>query len=133
MGMDGADFNLLDQIAQSGGTNASFDASAGAAAFLAALQAIKGAALSCEMLVPQPQQGDLNPDAVEVKFTKGDGSTVSLSRVADASACVPGAWHYDNNQNPNQIILCPATCQEVQADPNGKIKVLLGCAVKPPS
>jgi hypothetical protein len=133
MGMGGADFNLLDDIAQSGGTTQSFDASAGANAFLAALQAIKGAALSCEMLVPVPSQGELDPNQVNVNFIKGDGSIVSLGRVNDAASCVPGAWYYDNNAAPTQIILCPDTCADVQADPNGKIKVLLGCASKPPS
>jgi hypothetical protein len=133
MGMGGADFNLLDAIAAAGGTTQSFDATAGAAAFLAALQAIKGAALSCEMLVPVPTQGELDPNQVNVNFIKGDGSIQTLGRVNDAASCVPGAWYYDNNTAPTQIILCPQTCSMVQADPNGKIKVLLGCSSKPPS
>lgn len=131
MGMSGANFSLLDQIAAAGGTNASYDASAGANSFLSALEAIRGAALSCELLVPTPTQGELDPNQVNVELTKGDGSKVSLGRVDDASKCVAGAWYYDDNTNPSKIILCPDTCTDVQADEDAAIKILLGCASKP--
>jgi hypothetical protein len=53
-----------------------------------------------------------------------------LPKKNDASACDPvsGGWYYDNNASPTKIILCPASCQMVQADQNGKVDILLGCA-----
>jgi hypothetical protein len=132
MGMQGADFGLLDQIAQAGGTTSSFDATGGAAAFIAALEAIRGTALNCEFQIPEPDGGTVNPDEVNVEFFPSEGGSQKLYKVADASACVPWGWYYDDPANPTTIILCDESCDQAKLDNNGRIEVLLGCQSLPP-
>jgi hypothetical protein len=132
VGMDGADFNLLDQIAAAGGTQQAFNVSSGGAqSFVAALKSIAGSALPCQIPMPTSQSGNVDPSKVNVLYTGQSGEQM-LGQVSDASQCVPNAWYYDDNANPTQIILCPETCQAVQAEASGKIQIVLGCESVPP-
>ncbi len=136
MGMDGADFNLMDGIAQSGGTGPSaFNVSTGgAAAFLAALQKIAGTLLACEYEMPVPDPGTtLDPSKVVVRYTDGNGVENDLGKFDSEAACgTSNGFYYDNPAAPTKIILCPATCDTAQADDKGKVDILLGCAVNTP-
>lgn len=135
MGMDGADFNLMDGIAQSGGTGpTAFNVSqGGSAAFLAALQAIAGTLLACEYEMPVPEGGTLDPDKVVVRFTDGSGVQTNLSKFDSEAACGSGeGFYYDIPSAPTKIILCPASCTKAQADDKGKVEILLGCALNIP-
>jgi Mg-chelatase subunit ChlD len=132
MGMQGADFGLMNQIAQAGGTTSAFDASSGAAAFIAALEAIRGTALNCEFGLPEPDGSKVDPELVNVEFFPTEGGSQKLFKVQDAAACVPLGWYYDDPVNPTKIILCDQTCDMAKADNNGRIEVLLGCKSEPP-
>jgi hypothetical protein len=86
--------------------------------------------LSCSLALPTPQQGMLDPTKVNVGIVAQNG-TVGLFKVADANACKQGGWYYDNDANPTQVILCPASCDEAQTlvgKGGGKIEVQFGCA-----
>jgi hypothetical protein len=52
-----------------------------------------------------------------------------------AAACdaVKGRWYYDVDPatgKPTKVILCPATCSKVQADPAGSVNVVQGCTTQ---
>jgi len=69
---------------------------------------------------------------VNVSFTPGGGSEQTIGKVDDEASCgAGGGWYYDNNADPQTIILCPASCDTVQLDDAGKIEVVLGCTTVP--
>jgi hypothetical protein len=133
VGLAGSNEAQLQQIAtQGGGTSIVIGTGDTQAELLAALQAIQGEQLACEILVPTPTQGTLDPAKVNVTYTPGSGAEQTIGKVADEASCgAGGGWYYDDNANPTTIILCPATCDGVQADDEGKIEVVLGCTTIP--
>lgn len=78
----------------------------------------KTAKLSCEMELPVPSMGTLDPTAVNVKI---NGKIVPQTKT-----CGDG-WHYDNEAMPTKVILCPKACEELNASVDRKIDVLFGC------
>lgn len=127
LGMSGADFNVLNAIAASGGTTGAYSVtSGGASAFLTTLKEIQGKAIGCEFAMPQTDAGLIDPVAVEVTFTPTGGAAQKLTRQTGGGTCGLG-WYYDNNTAPTKIVLCPSTCKLVQSDVGGKVDVNLGC------
>ncbi|EYF07301.1 hypothetical protein [Chondromyces apiculatus] len=93
---------------------------------------IQTAQLSCNVTIPTPSSGTIDPTKVNVAFSDGDTQTV-LNHVPNAAACGTGAsWYYDDPVNPTQVILCPQACDDAQLSigpgKTGKIEVLFGCA-----
>ncbi len=104
--------------------------------FLAALNAIRTTALTCEYGIPRPDGGQLAYDAVNVRFTAGSGQTSTIGYAGSAAACGPaGGWYYDadpfNGGAPTKIEICPATCTSFKADTKGKVDILFGCQTVP--
>ncbi len=101
--------------------------------FDAVAQAVIAAAkLSCELTIPPPSMGTLDPAKVNVAIQSG-GNQVYLPGVANAAACGPaGGWYYDNPVMPTKVTLCPASCDTAQASVGpgkpGHIEVLFGCS-----
>ncbi len=94
---------------------------------------IVGAAkLDCVWSIPTPSDGQpLDPNKVNVEFTNGSGQTTTIYKVNSAADCGPnGGWYYDDDQNPQNILVCPSTCQVIQGDPNGKISIKFGCVTQ---
>lgn len=92
-----------------------------------ALNAIRGKALGCELIVPAPPAGKtLDPKKVNVVYRPGDGgdSTI-LPYSADCSD--KSGWFYDDPQKPTRITLCADACKLAQDDPEGRLEVVLGC------
>ena len=123
----------LDAIALAGGTSKATIVSTNSAAqtlvdFQKALNAIRGASLSCEYQIPALPDG-ATIDQVNVVFTPSGGSPQTLAYDATCSSAQPG-WHYDNVTTPTKIILCKSTCDNVQKDAKGKIDLVFGCATK---
>lgn len=129
----GSSLNALNGIAAAGGTMQAFlvDANANAGqAFLDALNAIRGTALSCSYKIPVPTNGVPDYNAVNVQYKPGNGGApVIFPKVNDLQSCPQNgnAWYYDNNQAPTQIVMCPATCDLLKADAMGQIDIVLGC------
>jgi hypothetical protein len=69
----------------------------------------------------------LDLDRVNLNYTPGGGVTETLPRVADPAACPELGWTYDDPTAPTQLVLCPATCDLVRADPAGNVEVAFGC------
>ncbi|NUP06177.1 MAG: VWA domain-containing protein [Polyangiaceae bacterium] len=134
VGLAGSNEGQLQNIATAGGGAAFFVGNGNTEdELLAALQAIRGEQLACEITIPEPTEGDFNPDLVNVTFTPGGGGAEqTFGKVNDEASCgSSGGWYYDDNANPTMIILCPSTCEAVQGDGDGKIEVVLGCETIP--
>ena len=136
VGLAGSAEGLMNEIALRGGTGQAIFIGAGGNAeqdLLNALQAIQGNQLSCSFAMPQSANGEeIDPAKVNVTYTPGDGGAPNtVGQVANAAACAAaGGWYYDNPAAPTTITLCDATCQAVQADDQGKIQIVVGCATE---
>lgn len=88
--------------------------------------------LSCGWKIPPAPAGEtFDKSKVNVQFTAGDGQQTTFGKVGSAAECGPsGGWHYDNEQNPTMVLVCPETCKAIQADAQAKIDVQFGCATK---
>jgi hypothetical protein len=124
----------LNGIAQAGGTNQAFFVDANQNAtdeFLKAMNEIRGAALACSYLIPEPEMGDLDFGNVNVQYQpSGGGEPVIIPKVGSKAECPASgfAWFYDNNAEPKQIVMCDATCETIKMDTDGEVSILIGCA-----
>lgn len=126
-GLEGPNQDTLNAIAQAGGTGEGIFIGQGDVTndLLAAFNAIRGDIGSCNVQIPQ--EGDSDPNKVNVTLTLADGP-IDIARVMTEDDCADNAaWYYDDNNDPNQLLLCPATCEVVQADTNPSIEIVLGC------
>lgn len=122
-------------VQKTGGVRAKLcDASAAWGPFFDAVAqaVIETSKLSCELSIPEPQDGELDPAAVNVQLVSS-GVPTPLYKVSGAAACGPdGGWYYDDDASPTKVLLCPASCDAAQAavgpGKTGKIEVLFGCA-----
>lgn len=122
-------------VTKTGGVRAQLcDASAAWGPFFDAVaQAVlETSKLSCDLPIPKPESGELDPDAVNVQIVANDVPTV-LVKVPGPGSCGPsGGWYYDDDAAPTKVLLCPASCDQAQAavgpGKTGKIEVLFGCA-----
>jgi len=121
-------------VAKTGGVRAKLcDGSAAWGPFFDAVATavVKSAKLSCELPIPKPSSGTLDPSAVNVVLVTSAGKTL-IPKVAGATACGTGdGWYYDNDTAPTKVILCPGACAKadaaVSSTGGGKIEVLFGC------
>jgi hypothetical protein len=129
----GPSLSALNGIAAAGGTTQAFLVDTGGNVnqqFLAAMNAIRHAALGCVYQIPVPSGGG-TPDynTVNVVFTPSGGPSRTFPYVMSQANCPASGdgWYYDNPQHPTQIILCSATCTAVEADMMGEVDITLGC------
>jgi hypothetical protein len=97
-------------------------------------EVIGGAALSCEFEIPPPPDGmEFDPDEVNLEFDDGMGGTLPIGRVDSPADCpnVVDGWYYDDSTAPTMIVMCPQTCDKIQADEDGSIDIAFGCATIP--
>lgn len=134
VGLQGSLENTINAIAAAGGTTSGFFIGGAntEAELLAALLAIQGQQIACELAVPDEE--DVDPTKVNVTFTPDGGAEETILQVENAAACGPqGGWYYDDPANPAKITLCDATCDEIQGQ-SGELGLVLGCEtiVAPP-
>ncbi len=90
------------------------------------------ARLACELELPMPPGGmALDPGRVNVLLTVDDDSE-TFRKVENEAACGPlGGWYYDDDRNPTQVLLCPASCDLAQDSLReagaARIDVAFGC------
>jgi hypothetical protein len=126
----GSELTSLNRIAQAGSGRDAFlvDTSNPTLVqqqFRSALDVVRALSANCEMAMPAPPAGQtLDTRKVNV-LVSVSGAEASPSY---DTACAGEGWHYDNDQTPTKVILCPATCQKVQSDPAAKVDVLFGCS-----
>lgn len=121
----------LQQIAVAGGTERAFlidtgSPTATSAAFLAAIDEIRGAAISCSIDIPQAPDGRaFDKQRVRVTYTTGAASQSEL--VYDAGCAQPNSWRYDDPLSPKQLILCDASCETVRGDIAASLGIEFAC------
>lgn len=90
--------------------------------FLAAINQIREKVASCEFTLEKPQgAGALDPTKVNVLYTNGAGVEAPIPQNA------ANGWTYDNPTDPTKVILNGKSCTDVKADPDGKIRIVIGC------
>jgi hypothetical protein len=129
---------LMTDVARAGGTDRPYvldpDVNL-AGSFLEALNAIRGAALPCEFLIPPERKGAIDFGRVNVRWRSGAGDQI-LGYVDDAVRCTPdkGGWHYDADPRtggaPTRVVLCPSTCQAVKAAAAATVELRFGCRTR---
>jgi hypothetical protein len=125
----------LDQIAAAGGTTEAFIVDPNGdvtQAFLDALNEIRGSALACEYVVPQPEPPEqIDYGMVNVEHTPlGSPTANTIPYVGNEAGCDPvaGGWYYDVDPaqaDPTSILMCPATCQLLMG--GGDLVIRVGC------
>ncbi|WP_437602700.1 vWA domain-containing protein [Sorangium sp. So ce590] len=122
--------NLRD-IAVAGGTGEAFIIETGspdatATAFRAAIDQIRGAAVSCTVAIPPAPEGRaFDKQRVRVTYTSGAGQPKALAY--DQACASDEAWRYDDPANPAQIELCESVCNAMQSDPQAALAVDFTC------
>jgi hypothetical protein len=90
--------------------------------FTAAINAIRDSVSSCEFPLEKPAGvGELDPGKVNVIYTSGGGQETAL--LQDPA----NGWSYDNAGAPTKVLLNGTACTTMKADPNGKIRIVVGC------
>lgn len=121
----------LNDIAAAGGTEHAFLIDTGnpsqtTASFKAAIDAIRGATVSCTIAIPPAPSGrEFDEEKVRVTYKSGDGAPTALRYDQDCET--EGAWRYDSTDAPTQIVLCDSTCAAIQADPEAALAVDFTC------
>jgi hypothetical protein len=158
VGLKGADFDLLDEIAQSGGAvdcdtsdnRFACDVSSGPSQLSMALDKIRSVVttvkthvttttrveempVECEWTIPAPPPGQLFDRArVNVQLSAPSlSSAIAFGQVPSSSACAERGWYYDDPSAPTRLIACPQTCAALRATAQARVDVLLGCATAP--
>lgn len=154
VGLQGAQFDLLDALAQAGGAvdcdensqRFACDVSGGPDLLRDALQKIRNVVttvntrvetttrveevpVECEWTVPPapPGQG-FDRERVNVRLTApGLAAPVDFGKVDTAAACAERGWHYDDADAPTRLIACQQTCALLRATPMARVDILLGC------
>jgi hypothetical protein len=129
--------NILDAIAMAGGTGQAFIVNTQGnvqTEFRNALNQIRQAGLSCDLLVPQPEAGKtLDFGQVNVKFDDGTGAKTLGYVKAEENCDANGGWYYDVDPAagaPARILTCPTTCDAFQKTDMGSVKIELGCETR---
>ncbi|WP_437734779.1 vWA domain-containing protein [Sorangium sp. So ce1335] len=122
----------LHEIAEAGGTGEAFiidtgDPAQTTATFKAAIDQIRGTAISCSIEIPPAPDGrTFDKQKVNVTYTSGTSDTPT-TLVYDQDCAAESAWRYDNPASPTSIELCPSACSRVQADPAASLGVEFTC------
>jgi hypothetical protein len=156
VGMTGADFNLLNQVAMWGGSDCTpndpntyaCDVTPGSGmTLLQAFESIREFVTTleerveykteittkiseCEWGIPPVPEGEtFNKDMVNVVFSEPGVEDVSFGRVGGLESCVAGkgAWYYDDPENPTQVIACPDSCEYLKSVEGGVVNIQFGC------
>jgi von Willebrand factor type A domain len=120
----------LREIAEAGGTGQAYLIDTGNAAqtvadFKQTIDAIRSAAISCKLDVPPAPLGQtFDKKKVSVRYSKR-GMTTALGYDSECKAAA--AWHYDDPNQPKQIVLCPETCKTLQSDDSVELAVDFEC------
>jgi uncharacterized protein YegL len=88
--------------------------------FLAAINKIRDTVSSCELGLTF-NSGDVDLGKVNVEYTSGAGQSTQINQ--DPA----NGWTYDNPTAPTKVVLHGAACDTLKADPNGKVKIIVGC------
>jgi hypothetical protein len=85
---------------------------------------VAGAKVACDFAIPEPPPGEtLDLATVQVKYSSMGNPAGTFNQAADLAACDAQSFYVEGDR----IVLCPAVCELVQADPDAKIDIAYGC------
>jgi hypothetical protein len=85
---------------------------------------------SCNFKVPQSQGATWVDIAhTRVEYTATPGGTVLQLTAAKSADCADGDFYYNDPNSVTELLLCPAMCETVQANPTGKLNVTFECSI----
>jgi hypothetical protein len=130
----------LDKMAVAGGTQHAYivDSSKDVSQqLLTTLATIRGGTLQCELELPTAPAGEkLDFNFVNVQFTDSSQHDLLYVRTSDQCTKADLGWYYDVDpkagQTPTKILVCPHTCDTLQASRGASIEIKLGCATVAP-
>jgi hypothetical protein len=135
---------LFDKISLAGGTDASSLGIGANKSFTVAsgddvsltniLKAIQGGYVLCSYPLPPLNLFDSSNPKVEIINSDSTVAT-TMTKVVNAAGCSPVAppapyqYYYDDNNAPQKILLCPATCTQIRTSAfiNKAVKITLNC------
>jgi hypothetical protein len=124
LGLPGSDKALLDKIADKGGSQQSTTI-VDASTLTATLLKISEKAVACAIGIPKTEGQVVDIEKVNVAYGPKGLENHDVVKLANAQACGDG-WFYDDPSKPKKIVLCPKTCNAVQAD-GTQVVVKVGC------
>ncbi len=157
VGMEDEGFDLLEQIAQESLSDCYPDDSPDYSAcdiradanLLEALEAIRETVSvvvsrevtrevtqtkiqECEFGIPAPPEDEtFDREMVNVIFSERGEPDRTIGKVSSESDCerlTDGwGWYYDDNDEPEKIIVCPETCEKITSVEAGRIDIQFGC------
>lgn len=89
-------------------------------AFIAAINAVRASAATCEFKFSISKGAD--PNNVKVKITGADGKSHTIKKDPD------NGWSFDDPSHPTKVILNGAACAASNGTVSGRVDVVLGCA-----
>jgi len=140
VGMTGANYTVLETLAQAGGATPHTSHCAGGIspcsfydvadgnpeAFVDALQQIQRSVVGCRFGMPTTDSGLIEPNTMLVQWSStSQPAAARLQRVTSAADCGQG-WYADPT-TPGEFSLCPETCTTLQGQPLVRIDVAVGC------
>ncbi len=140
VGMTGANYTVLETLAQAGGAPPHETHCAGSIspcsfydvgdgnpeAFVDALQQIQRSVVGCRFGMPTTDSGLVDPNTMMVEWNSSSQTVDQLlPHVTSMSDCGKG-WYADPTK-PGEFSLCPETCNQLQAEPLVHVNVLAGC------
>ncbi|HEY5956686.1 MAG TPA: hypothetical protein VIV60_09045 [Polyangiaceae bacterium] len=140
IGMTGANYPVLETLAQAGGAAlhtahcagdispcSFYDVSDGTpSAFIDALQQIQRSVVGCRFGMPSTDGGLVDAKSMVVEWkANGRTSATRLVRQSNSGDCGEG-W-YPDADHPGQFALCPSTCSFLQAQALVSVNVLIDC------
>lgn len=96
---------------------------------------VQSSGLACQWAIPPAPIGSpFEVGKVNVQYaTAATGAAQTVLHIDSPGQCpAEGGWYYDSNTNPTQILVCPATCDVIKAEPSAKVDILFGCATLVP-
>jgi hypothetical protein len=123
----------LGQMAELGGTLASFNVTANdttTGAFLDALSMIRGEVLPCDYQLPEPASGSVSFTQLNVELSDASGTRVIPKVGTNADCANEDGWHYDvddTTETPTRVVLCPLTCGVAEQSTTERVDIVLGC------
>lgn len=120
----------LTVVAEAGATGRAYlidtgDPTKTTSAFKDTIDAIRSAAVSCKLEIPETPTGQsFDKQKVSVRYLSGASQT-ALRYDLDCKGAE--TWHYDDPAAPRELVLCPDTCKALQNDELAELVVDFEC------
>lgn len=140
LGMTGANYPVLEQLARAGGAMAHSNHCAGGfdectfydvgdgdpKAFIDALQQIQRSVVACHFGMPKATTGLVDPNTLVVQWSSDTQPNAQPLPHVDVPTASCQGWYADP-ENTGEFALCATTCALMQTQPSVQIDVLIGC------